>query len=245
MTEYEIYALKYAGPFKSSGAFLMWFKEWERVVERNYYIWCLKGNNETVVVDAGVAPGLAADKNLAGYKNPADVLARMDVSADEVRHVVLSHLHWDHASGVTLFPEATFYIQNEEYRFWMKDPIAARPPFKHVSDERSKAYLSLDGDREILPGLECLFAPGHTVALQALAIHTKAGTAILGSDCGHIFRNYKEDWPSALIVDLVGWMKTYDKLRSKASSIDLIFPGHDPIMTSDYPKVKEDITQLV
>ncbi len=48
MTEYEIYALKYAGPFKSSGAFLMWFKEWERVVERNYYIWCLKGKNETV-----------------------------------------------------------------------------------------------------------------------------------------------------------------------------------------------------
>jgi hypothetical protein len=66
MTEYEIYALKYAGPFKSSGAFLMWFKEWERVVERNYYIWCLKGKNETVVMDAGVAPELAADKNLTG-----------------------------------------------------------------------------------------------------------------------------------------------------------------------------------
>jgi hypothetical protein len=46
-------------------------------------------------------------------------------------------------------------------------------------------------------------------------------------------------------VDLVGWMKTYDKLRSKASSIDLIFPGHDPIMTSAYPKVKKDITRLV
>jgi hypothetical protein len=30
MTAYEIYALKYAGPFKSAGAFLMWFKEWDR-----------------------------------------------------------------------------------------------------------------------------------------------------------------------------------------------------------------------
>jgi len=60
-----------------------------------------------------------------------------------------------------------------------------------------------------------------------------------------MFRNYKEDWPSALIVDLMGWMKTYDKLRSKASSIDLIFPGHDPIMTNAYPKVKKDITRLV
>jgi hypothetical protein len=34
-------------------------------------------------------------------------------------------------------------------------------------------------------------------------------------------------------------MKTYDKLRSKASSIDLIFPGHDPIMTSGYPSEKK------
>jgi glyoxylase-like metal-dependent hydrolase (beta-lactamase superfamily II) len=85
----------------------------------------------------------------------------------------------------------------------MKDPIAERPPFKHVSDERSKAYLAslegtdrlvlVKGDREILPGLECLLAPGHTVALQALAVNTRDGTAILGSDCGHIFRNYKED----------------------------------------------------
>jgi glyoxylase-like metal-dependent hydrolase (beta-lactamase superfamily II) len=255
MTEFEIYALKYAGPFKSSGAFLMWFKEWERVVERNYYIWCLKGENETVVMDAGVAPELAADKNLTGYNSPADILARIDVSADEVRHVVLSHLHWDHASGVSLFPKARFYIQNEEYRFWMKNPIADRPPFKHLSDERSKAYLAslegtdrlvlVKGDREILPGLECLLAPGHTVALQALAVNTRDGTAILGSDCGHIFRNYKEDWPSALIVDLVGWMQTYDKLRGKASSIDLIFPGHDPLMTSAYPNVKKDVTRLV
>jgi hypothetical protein len=55
----------------------MWFKEWERVVERNYYIWCLKGKNETVVMDAGVAPELAADKNLTGYNSPAGVSGPM------------------------------------------------------------------------------------------------------------------------------------------------------------------------
>jgi len=173
MTEYEIYALKYAGPFKSSGGFLMWLKEWERPAERNYYIWCLKGKNETVIMNAGVVPELAADCNLAGYNNPADILTRIDVSTDEVRHVVISHLHWDHASGVSLFPKAKFYIQNEEYRFWKKDPVAAHPPFKHLSDKRFKAYLSsleetnrlvpLKGDQEILPGLECLLAPGHTM----------------------------------------------------------------------------------
>jgi glyoxylase-like metal-dependent hydrolase (beta-lactamase superfamily II) len=255
MTEYEIYALKYAGPLTSSGAFLMWMKEWERVVERNYYIWCVKGKGEAVVVDAGVAPELAKEKNIAGYVNPARVLSRMDVKAEEIKHVIITHIHWDHSSGVSLFPNATFYIQDEEYRFWLKDRMAARPPFKHVSDETSKVYLKslegtgrlvlLNGDQEILPGIECLLAPGHTVALQAVAVNTAKGTAIIGSDCAHLFRNYQEDWPSALIVNLVDWMRTYNKLRSRASSMDLIFPGHDPAMLSNYQKVAEDISKLV
>jgi len=255
MVEYSIFALKYAGPLQSSGAFLVWMKDWEKTAQRNYYIWCIKGEKETVIVDAGVSPELARAKNLAGYVNPAEVLRRVGVNAREVKHVVLTHIHWDHSSGIGLFPEAIFYVQEQEFRFWLKDPIAKRPPFRHVADDSSNAYLAslegtnrlalLSGDREILPGIECLLAPGHTVALQAVAVRTSKGTAVLGSDCGHIFRNYREDWPSSLIVDLVGWMKSYDKLRAKASSLDLIFPGHDLLMAQDYPRVAEDVTRLV
>jgi glyoxylase-like metal-dependent hydrolase (beta-lactamase superfamily II) len=255
MAEYEIYAIKYAGPFESSGAFVMWNREWEKTVKRNYYIWCVKGSGETVVVDAGVSPELASEKNLSGYASPAEVISRMGVEAHKVEHVVITHIHWDHTSGVSLFPNATFYIQDEEYRFWLKDAVAKRPPFAHVSDETAKAYLAslegtdrlvlLKGDQEILPGIECLLSPGHTVALQVVAVNTAKGTAILGSDCAHLFRNYREDWPSCLIVDLVGWMKSYERLREKASSIDLIFPGHDFLMAEDYPSIAAGITRLV
>jgi glyoxylase-like metal-dependent hydrolase (beta-lactamase superfamily II) len=254
MSAYEIYALKYAGPFLSSGAFLMWHKDWEKTVERNYYIWCIKGSEETVVVDVGVSPQLAKEKNLIEYTCPAEVLSRIDVNADEVRHVILTHIHWDHANGVSLFPNATFYVQDEEYHFWTKNPIAARPPFQYVSDEVANEYLLalegterlvlLNGDREILPGIECLLSPGHTPALQTVAVYTKKGTAVLGSDCAHVFRNYQEDWPSSLIVDLVGWMNTYERLRNKASSLDLIFPGHDVLMMEAYPEVAKGVTRL-
>jgi hypothetical protein len=56
---------------------------------------------------------------------------------------------------------------------------------------------------------------------------------------------YREDWPSALIVDLVGWMKTYDKLRERVSSPDLLFPGHDRLLLENYPEAAQDITRLV
>jgi glyoxylase-like metal-dependent hydrolase (beta-lactamase superfamily II) len=211
MVDYEIYALKYAGPFVRTGAHLLWYRDWDRIEKINYYIWCIKGAGATVVVDAGVTP--------------------------------------------ELFPAAAFYIQEDEYRFWLEDPVAARPPFRHVSDPASTAYLAslegtqrlvlLKGDQQILPGIQCLLSPGHTVALQTVAVETARGTAVIGSDCAHVFRNYREDWPSALIVDLVGWMKTYDKLRRTASSPDLLFPGHDRLLLENYPAVAKDVTRLV
>jgi hypothetical protein len=78
-----------------------------------------------------------------------------------------------------------------------------------------------------------------------VAVNTAKGTAIVGSDCAHIFRNYEEEIPSTFITDMVAWMKTYDKLKSKVSSINLLFPGHDLKMATHYPKVAEGITRLV
>ncbi|HSR12722.1 MAG TPA: N-acyl homoserine lactonase family protein [Thermodesulfobacteriota bacterium] len=255
METYSIYAIKYAGPFTSSGAFLMWRKEWDKTVERCYYLWCARSEKETVIVDAGIPPELAKQKNLGGYVNPAEVLSRIGVAAEEVQHLILTHIHWDHSSGVTLFPKAKIYVQEAEFNFNAKDPIAQRGPFSETADEKSRRFIAslegserlvlLKGDQTVLPGIECLLAPGHTVALQAVAVNTAKGTAILGSDCAHTFRNYREDWPSCLIVDLVGWMKSYDKLRSRASSPDLLFPGHDKLMSTEYPEVAKDVTRLV
>ncbi len=255
MSIYEIYALKYAGPFVRTGAHLMWYRDWEKTEKINYYIWCIKGADETVIVDAGVTPQLAGKRELHGYVNPVDVLARINIRADDVRHVVITHMHFDHAGGVSLFPRATFYIQEDEYRFWLENPVAGRPPFRYVSDTASNAYLAslegtdrlvlLRGDQQILPGIQCLLSPGHTVALQTVAMNTARGKAILGSDCAHVFRNYTEDWPSCLIVDLVGWMQTYDKLRELVASADLLFPGHDRRLLENYPQVAKDITRLV
>ena len=227
----------------------------EKKIERNYYIWVVKGNGETLIVDCGVAPALAEARQIPGYINPVNVLTRIGIEASHVQRVVITHINFDHLSGIELFPNATFYLQEKEFNFWIKDPVAKKPPFLRVSDPVGNAYLArlegtdrlvlVKGDQKIFPGIELLLAPGHTPGLQVVAVNTAKGTAIVGSDCAHIFRNYEEEIPSCFITDMVAWMKSYDKVKSKVSSLDLLFPGHDIKMLTDYPKVAEDITRLV
>ena len=258
MPEHTIYAVKYAGPFNVYGGYLVW--QWDMATTEfeweNWYLWCIRGGADTVVVDTGADPELTRRRKKSPlFENPVDVLACVGVEAAAVKHVVLTHMHWDHVGGVHLFPHATFYMQEAEYRFWTQDPLASRPPFANLTDDASLEYLVglegterlvlLNGDREILPGIECLSAPGHTPGLQAVAVDTALGKAILGSDAAHVFRNYDEDWPSVFSMDLAVCLRTYERLRAIASSSDLIFPGHDVLMYDDYPLVAEGVTQLV
>lgn len=252
---YQILALKYAGPVSSSKALVLWFREWDRTVERSYYFWCLQNREHTVLVDTGVSSPLPAGRSLPGYTDPAELLARIGLRARDIRHVILTHLHWDHAGGVSLFPNATFYVQRREYEFWIEDPVSRRPPLRAFADPPGLALLKsirgsrrlvlLDGDSQILPGITCLLAPGHSPALQAVAVETSSGTAVVASDCAHMFENFEREWPSCIISDLPAWLESYSLLKKAASSPELLFPGHDPRLTGDYPRVAEDITRLV
>jgi len=256
---YEIYALKYAGPLTSKLAMLLWMEGWDKDVDRNYYIWAIRGAGETIVVDAGCGVTLAAQRKLKGFENPVEVLARIGADKTNVKKVIITHIHFDHVGGLEMFPEAfpqaEFYVQKKEYDFWMKNPISRRPPFAKLRDEvankaleeldRTKRLHQLSGDTKIMPGIELLLAPGHTVGLQTVAVNTAKGKAIVASDCAHIHRSFVDDTPSCLISDMVAWLESYDKLRASASSIDLIFPGHDVMMLNNYPKVAEGVTRLV
>jgi glyoxylase-like metal-dependent hydrolase (beta-lactamase superfamily II) len=256
---YEIYALKYAGPMSSKLAFVLWMEGWDKDVDRNCYLWAIKGKDEIIVADTGSNLSLASQRGLKNYSNPVEVLARIGANSSNVRKVIVTHCHWDHLGGIELllqaFPEAVFYVQEKEFDFWVRNPIAKRAPFLKVSDEVSIKALAqlegtprlqqLSGDTKIMPGIETILAPGHTIGLQAVAVNTTKGTAIVASDCGHIHENFVRDIPSCLITDMIAWMQSFDKLRAKASSIDLIFPGHDASMHNDFRKLAEGVTQLV
>ncbi len=255
-TGYEIYALKYAGPFTSSVAMVLFNKEWDKTISRNYYIWAVRGKGRTVVFDAGVRPALAAERKLGGYVPPDQVLQRIGIDAVEVEHLVVSHIHFDHAGGIELFPKARIYVQRREYNFWVHDPLARRPPFAAHADpvvieqfrnlEGADRLVLIEGDQDILPGIELLLTPGHTPGLQSMAVGTPKGTAILTSDCAHVHRSFVEDNPSSLITDLPAWLGSYTKLRRKVGgNLSMLFPGHDKDMLEKFPSVAKDVTRLV
>jgi len=256
---YEIYALKWAGPVPRKLAVVLWWEDWNKDTEMNYYVWAIKGKDEIIVVDTGSYLSLADERRLTHYVNPIEMLASFGASKTNVKKVIITHCHWDHLAGIEMFsqafPEAVFYIQKKEFDFWTKNPIAKRAPFAKVTVEKSIRAISqmegtprlrlISGDAKIMPGIELMLTPGHTIGLQAVAVNTVKGTAIVASDCGFVRESFEQDIPNSVITDLVAWMGSFDKLRAKASSIDLIFPGHDVRMLNDSPKVAETVARLV
>jgi len=257
--EYEIYACKYGGPITRKVAIALWNSGWDMDGQINYYVWAIKAaNGETIVVDTGASPALAAARKIADYENPVDVLARLDVNADTVTKVVLTHMHWDHSGNIEAylqaFPKAKIYVQKRELEFCVKNPLCQRKPVailfdypanKMVGDlAGSDRLVIVDGDTTLVPGVDLFLAPGHTLGLQVLRVNTAKGPAVVGSDCAHLFRGYQEDTGSAFIMDMPAWIQSFDKVKSKAA-IELIFPGHDVLMANNYPAVAEGVTRLV
>jgi len=259
LPEYRIYACKYGGTAIRSKAISLWNTGWDEKAPINFYVWAVKASNgETLVVDAGPSPAIAAARKLPGYVNPVEVLARLETTADSVSKVVLTHAHWDHVGNIEAylqaFPKARFYIQRREFDFYVKNPLSQRKPIAVLFDLPASKVLGgmagsdrlmiLDGDSNLAPGIDLYLAPGHTPGLQVVRVNTAKGPAVVGSDCAHLFQGYREDTGSCYVMDMPAWIQSFDKVKSKAA-IELIFPGHDVLMTDNYPKVADGITQLV
>jgi len=262
-TIYEVYALKYFAPFNYKLSKALYQVGWDEDIKINLYIWAIrnKNNGEITLVDTGtdMAMGKKFNSFVAGsvFIPPSQLVTRFGIDPEQVTKVVITHMHIDHVGGMNdfpkLYPNAQFYIQKNEFDFWVKDPLAQRRAFKmfgYAPGVNAVAELAktprltmVDGDQAVGPGMELLLAPGHTLGLQAVLLSTAKGQTILGSDSGHIFRNFKEDLPSGIIADMSAWLRTFDKLRAKAP-LENIFPGHDALMSTNYPEVAENITQL-
>ena len=92
---------------------------------------------------------------------PAEAVAEAGIKPEAVTDIIISHVHWDHADGIDLFPKARVWIQKAEYEHYVGpngEPLDAPAITPEVAGmlagmARAGRVTLVDGDdREIIPG---------------------------------------------------------------------------------------------
>jgi N-acyl homoserine lactone hydrolase len=108
---------------------------------------------------------------------------------EDIHIVINTHLHDDHCGNNRLFVKADCYIQRKELEACKKPhPLDYRYEPDFIEGLNLKA---VEGDKEILPGLDLFLMPGHTQGGQTVRINTADGKVIIPGFCCN-----KENFPA-------------------------------------------------
>lgn len=233
MRDFEVIAVRLAGRRADSSLFLH-LTDMGKKLAIDYRLWVLRSGDRTVLVDTGPPLLEAARRGITDIRGVEHALREVGVEAVEVDTIVLTHLHWDHASNASAFPGATFIAQKAEVDFFYH-PIRERSCFdRFYSDQGSLDELlgsgrvqSLRGDTVLEEGIELLHVGGHTPGSQMIRVRTPDGWVILAGDAIPLNRNFTEDIPSGITSNLVESAEVLERVR-KLQPVAL-HTGHDPV----------------
>jgi glyoxylase-like metal-dependent hydrolase (beta-lactamase superfamily II) len=257
---YEIYAVKFSGLTRVPVSELA--KDAPKSDSLNVYFmfWLIKGNNgRKILVDAGYLSDLDIVKDLHApfYIRPDSVLMELNIRADEITDIILTHPHWDHIDGISLFPKAHVWIQKEDYNYfvgqaWQKEGrhggFYKRDVDSMISLNIAGKLTLVDGDnQEILPGIKVFTGSRHTYNSQYVLVQTGVDRVIIASDNIWIYYNLEHlkssPYPDGTF-DTTAYVKSMQRMKTQASDIKFILPGHDAAVFDRFPIVKPDIVQI-
>ncbi len=198
-----------------------------------------------ILIDCGMRdPVRAMEVHRLGPHSTADdqtleaQLALHGVKPVDIKFMHLTHLHYDHAGGCALLPNARFVVQRTELM------AAAAPMGPEALDIGGKSlfYDRLDvadlvnplwdrvdlmeGDYEPYPGIRCvLYANSHTPGHQCIYVDTAEGTvAIIGDIARKVDLNIDKEIMPGLYYDLESMRRALIDIKSRA---DHVLPTHD------------------
>jgi glyoxylase-like metal-dependent hydrolase (beta-lactamase superfamily II) len=256
---YEVFAIRYASIPDFPVNALIAGADPQRKFSIAMTIWLIRGNGRVVLVDSGFyRPQFFKQFKIDGFIKPSDAVAQSGIqpalTAEDVTDVVITHMHWDHADGMDLFPRARIWLQKDEYTYYTGE--AWQQPRTHggidPDDVLAAVKLNLagrvtlvNGDaQEIFPGITCYTGGKHTFQSQFVGVNTKAGTVVLASDNMYLYENLEKHVPIAQTLDAASNLKTQDRMKSLASEPRLLVPGHDPSVFTRFPRVSDRIVRI-
>jgi len=218
-------------------------------------VWLVRGNGHNILVDAGFyRPQFFKNWKVEAFMKPSDAVAQAGVKPEEITDVIITHMHWDHADGMDLFPNAKIWIQKDEYTYYTG--AAWQTPITHggidPDDVLAAVKLNLAGKltlvngdaQEILPGITCYTGGKHTYQSQYVGVNTRSGTVVLASDNMYLYENLEKHVPIAQTLDKESNLRAHDRMKQLAASPRLIVPGHDPAVFDKFPKVREGVVRI-
>jgi N-acyl homoserine lactone hydrolase len=159
-----------------------------------------------------------------GYQTQGDMLAgaleRRGLSPDDVRTVVMTHLHADHLSAVGQLGEVELVVHADEL-----DTPHGRAQRGLLDDVR---VTTLEGDGgELREGLRWIHTPGHSPGHIAVLVDTADGlVALAGDTLGPDPEWFARMDPPASLPEREAHLAAYRRLREVRPA--LIVPGHNP-----------------
>jgi glyoxylase-like metal-dependent hydrolase (beta-lactamase superfamily II) len=255
-TTYEVYALSYGVFPDYSISNLVAGADKNRKVDLQMMIWLIKGQGgKNILVDTGCYHDkFVKGLGIKSFIKPSETIAKLGIKPEEITDIIISHMHWDHADGMDLFPNAKIWIQKDEYTYYTG---AAWQPGGKAGGIDPDDVLTLvrlntqhqvnlvDGDdREIIDGVKVYTGGRHTFASQYVGVRTASGIVVIASDNMYLYENLQQHAPIAQTFDADSNLKAQDRMKLIASRPDLIVPGHDPEVFVRFPKPGNGVARI-
>jgi N-acyl homoserine lactone hydrolase len=148
-------------------------------------------------------------------------LDELGVEPGQIRDVILTHLHFDHAEGLAAWPQRRTFV----HRLETEAPYA-----QIVSGMLEMANLEvLEGEEgEIEPGIRWLRTPGHADGLISLLVDGDDGLVVIASDCVGPLPEYfdRMDLPEDFGPERDELLTQWRRIRELEPAI--VIPGHNP-----------------
>ncbi|MCT4673229.1 MAG: N-acyl homoserine lactonase family protein [Prolixibacteraceae bacterium] len=148
-------------------------------------------------------------------------LALCGVKPEQIKTVILSHMHLDHAGNLHLFKHADIYVPKADFMHARTQiqlnpsPITHGGYIKNDLEVVAKQYHLVDEDFQLSEGIDVINLPGHTPGLLGVVVHLKdQGSFILPQDAVYTENIYGPPAKaSGLLYDSLSYFKSIEKVR--------------------------------
>jgi glyoxylase-like metal-dependent hydrolase (beta-lactamase superfamily II) len=215
-----------------------------------------------VLVDTGNDPGVITDPertwgaelsrlvvpHMEPRNHPYEQLGLLGIQPSEIKFVLYTHLHHDHAGGARLFPDAIHVVQKTEYRWaFNPDRFASRIYLQSDFGAENLTWRLADGDWLVLPGIQLFATPGHTPGHQSIVLWDvpECGTVILAGDAVYCRENVINDVPPGIATDTIQAQRSIHRLTALTQAVDgSLLVSHDFEFSRQLPKAPKPLGLL-